>query len=52
MGNEIQPPQWEAFIFGIPDPTQNALATIMWEELHEAFVDQGQINHLECCPQE
>jgi hypothetical protein len=49
VGNESQPPRLKAFIFGIHDPTQNALATIMWEELHEPFVDQGQVNHLECC---
>jgi len=49
VGNESQPPRLEAFIFGIHDPTQNALAIIMWEELHEPFVDQGQVNQPECC---
>jgi hypothetical protein len=50
LGNESQPPRLEVVIFNIHDLTQNALATIMWEELNEVFVDQGQVNYLECCP--
>jgi len=52
VGNENQPLQLEVFVFGIHDHTHNALATIMWEKLHEAFVDQAQTNRPECCPQE